>query len=116
MMIKRFDVVFLEDALVFLKSLDIKESEKILYSIRRAQTEQSSEIFKKLNNDIWEFRIKYNSKNFRFLAFWDKDSKIDTVVITTHGFVKKSNKVPIFQIHKAINLKLQYFNDKQEKR
>ena len=90
MIIKRFDVVFLEDALVFLKSLDIKESEKILYSIRRA--------------------------NFRFLAFWDKDSKIDTVVITTHGFVKKSNKVPIFQIHKAIKLKLQYFNDKQEKR
>ena len=29
-----------------------------------------------------------------FLAFWDKDDKINTLVIATHGFIKKTQKTP----------------------
>jgi hypothetical protein len=30
---------------------------------------------------------------YRVLAFWDKSSTIDTLVVATHGFIKKRSKV-----------------------
>ncbi len=53
---KLFEIIFLDEVFEFLKSLDRKHYEKILYNIRKAQTEHDSELFKKLNSDIWEFR------------------------------------------------------------
>ena len=51
---KLFDIIFLEQALIFLSDLDKKHYEKILYNIRKAQTQQDPELFKKLTEDIWE--------------------------------------------------------------
>jgi mRNA-degrading endonuclease RelE of RelBE toxin-antitoxin system len=42
----RFEVLFLEEAFEFLKKLDIKHYEKILYNIRKAQVEQDADLFK----------------------------------------------------------------------
>lgn len=56
---KRFEIIFLEEAFEFLKGLDRKHYEKILYNIRKVQIEPDSELFKKLNNEIWEFRTLY---------------------------------------------------------
>ena len=49
---KLFEIIFLDEAFEFLKGLDRKHYEKILYNIRKAQTEHDPELFKKLNNDI----------------------------------------------------------------
>lgn len=46
-MIALFEVKFLEEAFDFLKSIDRKHSEKILYNIRKSQTENNPELFKK---------------------------------------------------------------------
>ena len=46
-MTKQFEIVFLEESFNFLKSIDRKHSEKILYNIRKSQTETNSELFKK---------------------------------------------------------------------
>ena len=54
-----FEIVFLTEAFAFLKSLDIKRSNKILYNIRKAQQKNDPELFKKLTDDIWEFRTLY---------------------------------------------------------
>ncbi len=96
-----------------MKQLDRKHYEKVLYNIRRAQNETNSDLFKKLTNDIWEFRTLYQGLQYRLLAFWDKTSSTDTVVIATHGFLKKQSKVPDKEIQKAIQLKLHYFEEKQ---
>jgi hypothetical protein len=40
-----------------------KLSEKILYNIRKAQSTRDPELFKKLNNEIWEFRTLFQCKN-----------------------------------------------------
>ena len=56
---KFFEIVFLEEAFDFLNGLEPKHYEKILYNIRKAQTTQDSELFKKLNDEIWEFRTLY---------------------------------------------------------
>ena len=56
-MSKIFEIIFLDEAFEFLKGLDRKHYEKILYNIRKAQTEHDPELFKKLNNDIWEHEV-----------------------------------------------------------
>ncbi len=44
-----FEIEILEEAFEFLKSLDSKHSEKILYNIRKSQTKIDPELFKKTN-------------------------------------------------------------------
>jgi hypothetical protein len=49
------------------------------------------------------------------LAFWDKSDSTNTLVISTHGFIKKQSKVPVNEITKAENQRVKYFQDKLEK-
>jgi len=65
----RFEIIFLEEAFNFLKGLERKHYEKILYHIRKSQTENDPELFKKLTDDIWEFRTLYQGLQYRLLAF-----------------------------------------------
>lgn len=109
---KLFEVVFLEEAFDFLKSIDRKHSEKILYNIRKSQTENNQELFKKINDEVWEFRTLYQGLQYRLMAFWDKTDKSNSLVISTHGFIKKRSKVPDSEIQKAIQIRNKYFNEK----
>ena len=109
----RFDIIFLEEAFNFLKGLERKHYEKILYNIRKSQTENNPELFKKLTDDIWEFRTLYQGLHYRLLAFWDKTSTTETVVISTHGFIKKQSKVAQKEILKAMQSKVHYFENKK---
>lgn len=109
---KRFEVIFLEEAFKFLEKLDQKHSEKIIYNIRKSETQNNPELFKKLNEEIWEFRTLYQGTQYRLLAFWDKTDSKNTLVISSNGFVKKQSKVPDNEIAKAKNLRKLYFEDK----
>jgi phage-related protein len=107
-----FKIIFQEEAFEFLKSLDQKHSDKILYNIRKAQVEKDPELFKKLNDNIWEFRTLYTGLQYRMLAFWDKEE--ETLVISTHGFIKKRSKVPENEIQKAEKTRIEYFKQKSK--
>ena len=111
---KLFDVIFLDKALEFLSSLDKKHYEKILFNIRKAQIELNPELFKKLKDEIWEFRTLYQGIHYRLLAFWDKTNSENTLVISTHGFIKKQSKVADNEILKAKQLRMKYFEDKEK--
>jgi mRNA-degrading endonuclease RelE of RelBE toxin-antitoxin system len=91
---KLFEILVLEEAFEFLQSLDKKHSEKILFKIRKSQFDRNPELFKKLNEDIWEFRTLFQGLQYRLLAFWDKTDNKEILVVSTHGFVKKQSKVP----------------------
>ncbi|MFM6948702.1 MAG: type II toxin-antitoxin system RelE/ParE family toxin [Aquirufa sp.] len=110
-----FKVHFIEEVFLFLKSLEEKHSEKILYNIRKAQLEQDPKLFKKINDEIWEFRSLYNGIQYRILAFWDKTKEDETLVIACHMFVKKRNKIPSKELQKAEQVKINYFNPKTDK-
>lgn len=112
---KYFEILFLDEAFEFLSGLERKQYEKILYNIRKSQVELDSELFKKLSDDIWEFRTLYQGLQYRLLAFWDKTSTINTLVVSTHGFVKKRSKVPDKEIQKAVNIRTKYLAEKQVK-
>jgi phage-related protein len=105
----KFDVQFLEEASDFLDSLDEKTKEKVIYNIKKAQVVSDKELFKKLKDEIWEFRTLFKKTHIRLFAFWDKTDKIDTVVITTHGFIKKTDKTPKSEIEKAEKIRKGYF-------
>ena len=106
----KYKVEFLDEAVEFLESLDEKTKAKILYNIRLSQFKNDNELFKKLTDNIWEFRTIYNKTYYRFFAFWDKTNKQETLVISTHGIEKKTGKVPKNEIQKAENLRTNYFN------
>lgn len=105
----KFEVLFLEEARQFLRTLDKKTSSKIIYNIDKARILNDPKLFKKLTGDIWEFRTKYNGLQYRLLAFWDKTEKVKTLVISTHGFVKKVDRVAASEIDKANTLRKLYF-------
>lgn len=111
----KFRVEFLEEAKDFLDNLDEKSRSKILYTIWKARSINDNELFKKLTDTIWEFRTKYNQTYYRLFAFWDKTNNTDTVVISTHGLVKKTAKTPKSEIEHAEALREIYFTEKIKK-
>jgi phage-related protein len=110
-----FETRFLEEADRFISGLDPKTIKKIFYNIDLAEQTNDPKLFKKLQNDIWEFRTKYAGLQIRLLAFWDKDDNKETLVIATHGFIKKIDKIPANEIDRATSLREKYFENKQKK-
>ena len=112
---KYFDTRFLDEAEKFIAGLDKKAIRKVLYNIDLAEQTNDPKLFKKLQSDIWEFRTRHNSLQIRLLAFWDKTDNTRTLVIATHGFIKKVDKVPANEILRAENIKQRYFEQKNKK-
>lgn len=113
-MTPNFEVDFLEEAVEFLDKLDDKAREKIYYNIKKSQFINDKKLFKKLNDFIWEFRTLYNGKAYRLFAFWDKTQEIETLVIATHGILKKTQKTPSKEIEKAQEIRKQYLLHKNK--
>lgn len=112
---ERFSIIYSEEAMAFLKSLPKKASEKIAYNISKSMVFTDIELFKKLEGtDIWEFRTQYNRIKYRLLAFWDTEA--ETLVVATHGFIKKSQKTPAKEIAKAEAIRKDYFNEKNKEK
>jgi len=111
---KYFETRFLEEADNFIAGLDKKSAAKILYNIDIAEQTNDPKLFKKLKGEIWEFRSQYFGNQNRLLAFWDKTGKIETLVLATHGFVKKSQQIPQKEIEKAERIRRAYFNQKRK--
>jgi phage-related protein len=106
----KFEVEFLPDAVEFMNGLDPKSQEKIYYNIRKAQMINDVALFKKLTTNIWEFRTVYNQTYYRLFAFWDKRGGQKTMVVATHGLIKKTAQTPKTDLEKAERLRKQYFN------
>ncbi|PVD49647.1 type II toxin-antitoxin system RelE/ParE family toxin [Terrimonas sp.] len=110
-----FETRFLEEANQFLANLDSKAAKKVFYNIDLAEQTNDPRLFKKLQNEIWEFRTLYAGTQIRLLAFWDKTSSVHTLVFATHGFFKKEQKTPSNEIEKAERIRKKYFEFKNKK-
>ena len=106
---KKFEVIFLTEAREFLLELDEKNRDKIIFNIDKVKIKTDNELFKKLKGEIWEFRTLFNKTHYRIFAFWDKEDKQETLVLTTHGIIKKTDKTPEKEIDKAEQIRLKYF-------
>ena len=110
---EKFEVQFLEEASNFLDTLEPKAREKIIYNIWKARFTNDKELFKKLNGEIWEFRTLFKRTFYRLFAFWDRSDNTETVVISTHGIIKKTGKIPKSEIEKAERIRNLYFDQKK---
>ena len=88
----RFKVIMSSEADAFLDTLRQDVKDKIIYNVDKvANGYMDKDLFKKLDDtDIWE-----------------------TLVIATHGFVKKTQKTPRKEINKAEAVRILYFNSKK---
>ena len=109
----QFQIAFMQEASDFLDTLPEKARMKILYNADKvAHGVKDDGLFKKLdgNDNLWELRTLYGGIQYRFLAFWDE--KTHRLVVATHGFVKKTWKVPKKEIARAIELRKKYYETK----
>jgi phage-related protein len=111
--VQYFQTRFLEQAKDFIAGLDPKAARKLFYNIDLAEQTNDPRLFKKLRDDIWEFRVRHGSNQIRLLAFWDKTDSQNTLVFATHGFIKKVDKVPDNEIERAKNIRKKYFESKK---
>lgn len=94
----------------FIDELQELDQMKILVLLKYAGDygpPRNLEKFKKLEDDIWEFK----SFQVRLLCFFDKNQ----LIILTHGFVKKSKKTPKSEIEKAKRLQKEYLSERKRK-
>jgi len=112
---RRFKVVMSEEADAFLCALHPDVKSKIIYNVDKvANGHIDKDLFKKLDDTdgIWAFRTLYRGIQYRLLAFWDTET--ETLVIATHGFIKKTQKTPPKEILRAETIKKIYFNIKKK--
>jgi phage-related protein len=54
----------------------------------------------------------YNKIAYRLFAFWDENE--NSLIIATHGIIKKTNKTPKKEIEKAKQLRAEYLKIKEK--
>ncbi|MDE7457793.1 MAG: type II toxin-antitoxin system RelE/ParE family toxin [Muribaculaceae bacterium] len=106
----KLTILLTDEAKAFVRSLPEKAQKKITFNILKVEGgEMDKDLFKKLNDEIWELRTSYNGMCYRMLAFWDRERR--ALIIATHGFVKKTWKVPKREIDRAEAIMKQYYNN-----
>jgi len=88
----------------FLEDLDDRSLSKVLAVFKLIETQERvpEQYLKKISGyELWEVRVGMGGKAFRFPCFWSKGS----LIILTHGFVKKSQKTPGKELRKALAYK-----------
>jgi phage-related protein len=108
---KEIEVILLSQAEVFLDNIEEPVRKKFLLSMRKTKSRIFGDWFQKMKstNDIFEFRVDNNGKYYRLFSFWDTRGSKHTLIVCTHGLIKKTNKTPISDIQKAEEIRDKYF-------
>ena len=92
----------------FIDSFPGKVAQKIVWVLRLLEDLEivPSSYFKKLvgTEEIWECRIQFGSNAYRIFCFF-----IDNSVVLTHGFIKKSQRTPTYEIERAEAYRRDFF-------
>ncbi len=83
----------------FILSLDEKTQIKFGALLKRLENNpmRLKEFSKKLTKNIYELRLYYNQKWHRILYTFEKNK----IILLLHGFIKKTNKIPLKEIKTA---------------
>jgi phage-related protein len=97
----------------FLDILPGKVAQKVTWIIKLLEDLDiiPATYFKKLvgTKEIWECRIKFGSNSYRILCFF-----IDKLeIVLTHGFIKKTKKIPKLEIERAESFREDFIRRKK---
>ncbi len=91
-----------------------KVKDKILWTFKVVETLQQvpTDYLKHIErtDGLYEIRVQTGSDIFRIFCFFDEGK----LVVLANGFQKKTQKTPKREIEKALKIKDDYENDKQE--
>ena len=109
-------VILLPQAEEFVGKLDQKSRQKLFVAVRKVKERIFGQWFTKLkgSNGLYEFRFDESNKFYRVFAFWDTEEETETLIVSTHGIDKKTNKTPAKEIQKAERLMREYFEEKKQ--
>jgi phage-related protein len=109
---KPIEIALLKLAEEFLDELDEPVRKKFFHSMRKTKERIFGDWFTKMTDtsDLFEFKVDYNGKFYRLFSFWDSRGETHTLIVCTHGILKKTNKTPKSEIEKALKIKERYFN------
>jgi len=95
----------------FMDTLSDKEQNKIQYGLLLLKTRErlSAKFVKHIRDGLYELRIEYNGNIYRVFFIFDEEH----LVVLFNGFQKKTDKVPEYEIKKALKIKDEYYADKQ---
>lgn len=92
----------------FLGSLPGKQAQKVVWVLRLVEELEAvpAQYLKKLRGtyDLWEIRAQHGGNTFRILGFFEPRE----VLVLTHGFAKKSQRVPSREIEVAESRRREY--------
>lgn len=79
----KFKIIYSEETIQFLNSLDVKTKAKIMYNINKSKYVLDKELFKKLDDadDMWEFRTLYSGIAYRLFAFWTQRRRLWSLLL-----------------------------------
>ena len=97
----------------FVKSLPIKLQDKVMKSILYVETQQKvpSSYLKHIEgtDGLYELRAKFSTDIVRVFCFFDGER----LIVLLSGFQKKTQKTPQGEIHRALRLMQEYYQEKE---
>lgn len=104
--------VFNSDFKGFMEELPENDRKKINYVIEYVKTNERliSKFVKHIRDGIYEMRIESEGKIYRIFFIFDEGN----IIVLLNVFQKKTQKTPEKEIEKAIRLKKEYYETKDE--
>ena len=82
---------------------------KYLVSLLETGDRMPVKFMKFIRDGVYELRMEYKSNIYRLFLIFDEGN----VIILFNGFQKKTQKTPESEIEKALKLKKEYYEQKQ---
>jgi len=94
-----------------MQTLGEKERLKMKYIVSLLETGDRMPVkfLKFIRDGVYELRMEYKSNIYRLFLIFDEGN----VIILFNGFQKKTQKTPESEIEKALKLKKEYYEQKQ---
>jgi len=96
----------------FMKTLLPVERRKIHYIIDLLQSQDrvATKFVKFIRDGLYELRAMYNGNIYRIFFIFDEDK----IVVLFNGFRKKTRETPEKEIKKALKIKKEYYESKED--
>ena len=84
-----------------------KERLKVKYILSLLETEDRipTRFIKFVRDELYELRMQYNSNIYRIFFIFDEEK----IVVLFNGFQKKSRKILVSEIERALKIKEEYY-------
>jgi phage-related protein len=94
----------------FIATLPAKELHKLNYiiSLLESLDRMPVKFIKLIRDGLYELRMEYSGNIYRVFFIFDEGN----IVVLFNGFQKKTQKTPIGEIEKALQIKESYYADK----